>query len=75
MDTSERQQSFGHVLLLWLLWTLASSVGWALIETLLSRGYTGAYLGLYATSNGKTTEAYADFDWVRYQGFPVEHSG
>lgn len=37
---------------------------------LLSRGYTGAYLGLYASSNGEPTKAYADFDWVRYQGYP-----
>lgn len=37
---------------------------------LLSRGYTGAYLGLYATSNGHITGGYADYDWVRYQGFP-----
>lgn len=38
---------------------------------LLSHGYTGAYLGLYATSKGKQTGAFADFDWVRYKGFPL----
>jgi alpha-N-arabinofuranosidase len=37
---------------------------------ILSHGYTGAYMGLYATGNGKSTKAYADFDWVRYQGHP-----
>ena len=31
--------------------------------------YTGAYLGLYATSNGDPTEAHADFDWVRFEVF------
>ena len=36
---------------------------------LLSKGYTGAYLGLYATSNGKSSKDYADFDWVKYVGF------
>ncbi|MEM9721121.1 MAG: glycoside hydrolase family 43 protein [Bacteroidota bacterium] len=36
----------------------------------LSHGYTGAYLGIYATSNGKESQAYADFDWVSYKGFP-----
>jgi alpha-N-arabinofuranosidase len=36
---------------------------------LLSKGYTGAYLGLYATSNGNTSKDYADFDWVKYIGF------
>lgn len=32
---------------------------------ILSRGYTGAYLGLFTTGNGQATKAYADFDWVR----------
>ncbi len=36
---------------------------------LLSRGYTGAYLGLYSTANGNPTTDYADFDWVRYEGY------
>ncbi|HIF82791.1 MAG TPA: hypothetical protein EYQ37_02860 [Candidatus Marinimicrobia bacterium] len=31
---------------------------------LLSKGYTGAYMGIYSTSNGKNTEEYVDFDWV-----------
>ena len=38
-------------------------------QRLLSRGYTGAYLGLYATANGQRTDEYADFDWVAYQGY------
>lgn len=33
---------------------------------LLSQGYTGAYLGLYATTNGLEQREYADFDWVMY---------
>ena len=28
--------------------------------------YTGAYLGLYTTSNGAESVEYADFDWIRY---------
>lgn len=39
--------------------------------TLLSKevagGFTGAYIGLYATSNHQPTENYADFDWFEYQ--------
>ncbi len=35
-------------------------------DKLLSKGYTGAYLGLYCTSNGKKARAYADFDKVEY---------
>ena len=44
-----------------------------LLETganhLLSRGYTGAYLGLYATANGRESDDHADFDWFNYQAF------
>ena len=36
---------------------------------LLSRGYTGAYLGLYATANGNPSSDYADYDWVDYRAF------
>ncbi len=36
---------------------------------ILSKGYTGAYLGLYATSNGQESNDYADFDWIDYKGF------
>jgi alpha-N-arabinofuranosidase len=35
-------------------------------DQLLSRGYTGAYLGVYSTSNGQESEDFADVDWVRY---------
>ena len=31
--------------------------------------YTGAYLGLYATANGRESAAFADFDWVRYVAY------
>ena len=33
-------------------------------DKILSKGYTGAYLGLYCTNNGKNVKEYADFDWV-----------
>ena len=36
---------------------------------ILSKKYTGAYLGIYATSNGNDSKDYADFDWVKYIGF------
>lgn len=35
----------------------------------LSRGYTGAYLGIYCTSNGKQSKDYSDFGWVNYKGY------
>ena len=31
---------------------------------ILSKGYTGAYFGLYSTTNGKDIQEHADFDWV-----------
>ena len=33
----------------------------------LSYGYTGAHIGLYATSNGEMSSGYADFDIVEYK--------
>lgn len=36
---------------------------------ILSKKYTGAYLGIYSTSNGIKTKDYADFDWVQYKSF------
>lgn len=35
-------------------------------DIILSQGYTGAYLGLYASSNGGNETSYADFDWCKY---------
>ena len=32
----------------------------------ISKGYTGAHLGLYATGNGKNTKDFASFDYVNY---------
>jgi len=33
-------------------------------------GYTGAFLGLYCSSNGQQATDYADFDWVRHTPCP-----
>lgn len=33
-------------------------------------GYTGAFLGLYCSSNGRPTTDYADFDWIRHTPHP-----
>lgn len=30
-------------------------------------GYTGVYVGLYATGNGQVSDAYADYDWFEYK--------
>jgi alpha-N-arabinofuranosidase len=39
-------------------------------DRLLSRGYTGAYLGVYATSGGRPSDDFADIDRVRYTPRP-----
>jgi len=36
-------------------------------DLLLSESYTGTYLGIYTTSNGKPSTDYIDVDWVDYQ--------
>lgn len=38
-------------------------------DQVLSKGYTGAHLGIYATGNGSKSKDFADFDWVTYKGF------
>jgi len=38
-------------------------------DLILSKGYTGAYLGLFATGKAQSGEGVADFDWVSYRGF------
>tara|TARA_Y200000002_G_C22680447_1_gene663824 strand:+ start:1701 stop:3377 length:1677 start_codon:yes stop_codon:yes gene_type:complete len=35
-------------------------------DLVISKGYTGAHLGLYATGNGKNTKDFASFDYVNY---------
>ena len=30
-------------------------------------GFTGAYVGFYATGNGKASTASADYDWFEYE--------
>ena len=49
--------------------TFMSSKG-NLILSHRTSSYIGAYLGLYATGNGKCTKAFMDVDWVFCQGFP-----
>jgi len=40
-------------------------------EKILSKGYTGAYLGVYSSSNGRITNDFADFDYVKCKFEPV----
>ena len=39
------------------------------VDHILSKGYTGAYFGIYATGNTFNIAEYADFDWIQYKGY------
>ena len=38
-------------------------------KVVLDRNYVGAFLGMYATSNGAQSGEFADYDWVRYKDY------
>lgn len=38
-------------------------------DLILYSGYTGAYLGLFSTTNDQSSSEYMDVDWVKYQGY------
>lgn len=46
---------------------LAVSEDGSILSTLVADGYVGTYLGMYASSGGKPSSGYADFDWFRYE--------
>lgn len=39
-----------------------------LLSSLVNEGFTGTYIGMYASSNHTSSDNYADFDWVIYEG-------
>ena len=45
---------------------LAEHVDGRLLSMEVAGGFTGALVGLYASSNGTGSGAYADFDWFEY---------
>ena len=38
----------------------------SILSSTVAGGFVGTYIGMYATSHGQTTEAYADYDWFEY---------
>lgn len=48
--------------------TVAEAVDGRILSTPVASGFTGACLGLYASSNGTPSQNVADFDWFEYQG-------
>jgi len=51
---------------------VAAKVDGRILSTPEAGGFVGAYIGLYASSNGKASDAHADFDWFEYQGMKNE---
>jgi alpha-N-arabinofuranosidase len=48
-------------------WTpLGDPVDGDILTSQIAGGFTGAYIGLYATSNGRATTNHADFPWFEY---------
>ncbi|MDL4840280.1 glycoside hydrolase family 43 protein [Aquibacillus rhizosphaerae] len=45
---------------------LALNVDGTILSTDIAGGFVGAYIGLYASSNGKASDNHADFDWFEY---------
>ncbi|GAB6090738.1 glycoside hydrolase family 43 protein [Spirochaeta dissipatitropha] len=45
---------------------IAENVNGSILSTTVAGGFVGAYLGLYASSNGEQSSSIADFDWFEY---------
>jgi alpha-N-arabinofuranosidase len=49
--------------------TLKANEDGRLLSRKWARGFTGTYIGMYASSNGKESKNKADFDWFEYSGY------
>lgn len=47
---------------------VAQNVDGRILSTTVAGGFVGAYIGLYASSNGQASQTTADFDWFEYTG-------
>jgi xylan 1,4-beta-xylosidase len=47
---------------------VAEGVDGRILSTPYAGGFVGAYLGMYASSNGQPGDSTADFDWFEYVG-------
>jgi len=46
--------------------TLAENIDGRILSTPVAGGFVGAYIAMYASSNGQSSTNYADFDWFEY---------
>lgn len=47
---------------------LIENVDASLLSSVVNNGFTGVYIGMYATANHTDSTNHADFDWFCYQG-------
>ena len=47
---------------------LAEGLDASLLSSVVNEGFTGAYLGMYTSSNHQPSTNHADYDWFNYQG-------
>jgi xylan 1,4-beta-xylosidase len=50
---------------------VAEDVDGRILSTTVAGGFVGAYIGMYASSNGQYSENVADWDWFEYSGSDV----
>ena len=48
--------------------SVAENVDGRILSTPVAGGFIGAYIGMYASSNGKPGDGFADWDWFEYTG-------
>jgi xylan 1,4-beta-xylosidase len=48
--------------------TLAENIDGRILSTPVAGGFVGAYIAMYASSNGQPSTNHADFDWFEYHG-------
>ena len=48
--------------------TLAEDIDGRILSTPVAGGFVGAYIAMYASSNGQHSANHVDFDWFEYQG-------
>ena len=51
--------------------TVAEDVDGRILSTTVAGGFVGAYIGMYASSNGQSSENIVDWDWFEYSGSSI----
>jgi alpha-N-arabinofuranosidase len=51
--------------------SLAENVDGRILSTPVAGGFVGAYIAMYASSNGQQSTNHADFDWFEYAGLDL----